>query len=206
MRKPFTRFAIIAGALLAGTSPVAAAQITYTLTGNGFALLGNSVVSGPFAFVGVGENTPDLEADPDVTIFLMDSVTLAFGGSTVSATNPMYFIHGTLTGTAGFFQLRPGPVAGFVAGGNSNVLKPYDPATAIGPVPVTFAGFDATFDTSGGVFLWQGTPTNMTFQAELDGKVTGAVPEPATWGLMIAGFGVAGAALRRKPKVAVSFG
>jgi hypothetical protein len=206
MRKSITRFSIIAGALLAATSPVMAAQITYTLTGNGTAILGGSVVNGPFTFVGVGENTPDLETDPDVTIFLMDSVTLAFGGSTVSATNPMYFIHGALTGTAGFFQLRPGPVAGFVAGGISNVLKPYDPATAIDPVAVTFAGFDATFDTTGGVFLWQGTPTNMTFQAELDGKIAGAVPEPATWGLMIAGFGIAGVALRRKPKVSVSFG
>ena len=32
----------------------------------------------------------------------------------------------------------------------------------------------------------------------------GAVPEPATWAMMIAGFGIAGAALRRR-KVAVSF-
>jgi hypothetical protein len=206
MRKSITRFSIIAGALLAGTSPVMAAQITYTLTGNGFALLGNSTVSGPFTFVGVGENTPDLEADPDVTIFLMDSVTLAFGGSTVSAINPMYFIHSTISGTAGFVQVRPGPSVGFVGGGNSIVLKTYDPATEIGPVSVTFAGFDATMDTSGGVFFWQGAPTNMTFRAELDGKIAGAVPELATWGMMLAGFGIVGAAMRRKPKVAVSFG
>ncbi len=34
-----------------------------------------------------------------------------------------------------------------------------------------------------------------------------AVPEPASWALMIVGFGLMGAALRRgKPKVAVSFG
>jgi hypothetical protein len=31
-----------------------------------------------------------------------------------------------------------------------------------------------------------------------------AVPEPATWAMMIAGFGLAGAALRRRPKTEVS--
>ncbi len=36
------------------------------------------------------------------------------------------------------------------------------------------------------------------------GTVSAAVPEPATWALMIAGFGIAGASLRRR-KVAVSF-
>ena len=51
--------------------------------------------------------------------------------------------------------------------------------------------------------VWQGL-NNLTFTASL--AATPAVPEPATWGLMIAGFGIAGAALRRKPKVAVSFG
>ena len=32
-----------------------------------------------------------------------------------------------------------------------------------------------------------------------------AVPEPATWGMMIAGFGLVGGALRRRPKVAVRY-
>jgi hypothetical protein len=32
----------------------------------------------------------------------------------------------------------------------------------------------------------------------------GAVPEPATWAMMIVGFGLAGAALRRRPNAAVS--
>jgi hypothetical protein len=32
--------------------------------------------------------------------------------------------------------------------------------------------------------------------------VFGGVPEPATWGLMIGGFGLAGMALRRRRQVA----
>ena len=35
--------------------------------------------------------------------------------------------------------------------------------------------------------------------------VDGAVPEPATWAMMIMGFGLIGAAVRRQPKVKVAF-
>ena len=37
------------------------------------------------------------------------------------------------------------------------------------------------------------------------GTGAGAVPEPATWALMLAGFGLVGVALRRRPAVRVSF-
>jgi hypothetical protein len=33
----------------------------------------------------------------------------------------------------------------------------------------------------------------------------GAVPEPATWGLMLAGFGIVGGAMRRRQRTSVSF-
>jgi hypothetical protein len=33
-------------------------------------------------------------------------------------------------------------------------------------------------------------------------KLTGAVPEPQTWAMMLAGFGVVGATLRRRRKPA----
>ena len=36
--------------------------------------------------------------------------------------------------------------------------------------------------------------------------LTSNVPEPATWAMMLAGFGIVGAAVRRRQKVAVSFG
>ncbi|MDR6788218.1 hypothetical protein J2Y58_001576 [Sphingomonas sp. BE138] len=46
-----------------------------------------------------------------------------------------------------------------------------------------------------------------SFQVNLNAPVTpptGAVPEPATWAMMILGFGVVGAALRRRKTAAVS--
>jgi len=34
---------------------------------------------------------------------------------------------------------------------------------------------------------------------------TSALPEPATWAMMIIGFGMAGAAMRRRPKVSIAY-
>jgi hypothetical protein len=36
-------------------------------------------------------------------------------------------------------------------------------------------------------------------------QVSSAVPEPTTWAMMLVGFGAVGFAMRRKPKVAVSY-
>jgi PEP-CTERM motif len=36
-------------------------------------------------------------------------------------------------------------------------------------------------------------------------RIDGAVPEPATWGMMLAGFGVVGGAMRRRQRTTVSF-
>lgn len=39
----------------------------------------------------------------------------------------------------------------------------------------------------------------------VEGAVQGSVPEPATWAMMLLGFGIVGAGLRRKHRVSVSF-
>ena len=204
MLKSISRFSIIACALLASTSPVAAAQITYTVTGNGGAIIGNAFYSGAFTMVGIGENGPDLNADPTITAFAMDSTTVTFGGTTVSATNPVAFFTNTVGNVGGFVQVLPGFIVQNILGFQNNVFATYDPSTAIGPIPVFNGGFQSPFQTTGGALIWQGL-NNLAFTAEL-AAVSGAVPEPATWSLMIAGFGIAGAALRCKPKVSVSFG
>ena len=89
---------------------------------------------------------------------------------------------------------------------------------------ITFAGEDAVFDSKTGQLTKTGTIGNHLYSTKggwwfaadvSDGKNTGAVagrdafrvqtavPEPATWGLMIMGFGAAGAMLRRR-KLAIA--
>ena len=69
------------------------------------------------------------------------------------------------------------------------------------PIGVTFAGTAKSVDF-GGVANQAGFD-NITLGAATPG---GAVPEPATWAMMLAGFGLTGAALRRRRQQAtVSF-
>ena len=55
-------------------------------------------------------------------------------------------------------------------------------------------------------FLSNGTPSGQPPVALLDGvNLTAAVPEPASWAMMIGGFGMIGAALRRSRRTQVAF-
>lgn len=56
----------------------------------------------------------------------------------------------------------------------------------------TIVNNGASYNTSGGTFSFSSTAETATFNAQ----VSGGVPEPATWALMIMGFGLTGAALR----------
>jgi len=89
----------------------------------------------------------------------------------------------------------------------------YDPSK--GNLVLTVKDFD--FGSGGNLFLDADKNTGLTNMRDSafpydynQGLVTGfndfaAVPEPATWGLMIGGFGLVGAALRRKRRVASAF-
>lgn len=82
-----------------------------------------------------------------------------------------------------------------------------DSTFATGVVPVASEGFEGWFNeaftftatSSSQVlsFLSIGTPNGLPPIAALDGVSLTAVPEPATWGLMLAGFAMVGVAARR---------
>lgn len=78
--------------------------------------------------------------------------------------------------------------------------------------------FDTTFKTFGQSFVALGGPTTVSFtlagntSINQDGfldnvSVTGPVPEPATWAMMLMGFGMVGVGLRsrRKPTVRLTY-
>ena len=55
------------------------------------------------------------------------------------------------------------------------------------------------------IMLTQGSGGGSTSTATLLAFATSPVPEPATWAMMIAGFGAMGFALRRRPKTSVAY-
>ena len=77
-------------------------------------------------------------------------------------------------------------------------LRGYDLRSAAGPVtnsPLDFLNFDTSFQTTlGELILFDDDSATVTFSASL----AGAVPEPASWAMMIAGVAMAGGAMRRR--------
>lgn len=66
-----------------------------------------------------------------------------------------------------------------------------------------FNAFDPTFyDGSAG--LYRVTIASGADSLSVDARI-GAVPEPATWAMMLGGFGLAGAAMRRRTRTSVTY-
>ena len=80
-------------------------------------------------------------------------------------------------------------------------LQAYDLRSAFGPLDAafpSFLNFGEVFSTSAGDFvLFDDDDTRFGFRAEV--MAAGAVPEPASWAMMIGGFGLIGFAMRRAP-------
>ena len=115
----------------------------------------------------------------------------------------------SVTATTGYrasvFDAQPGSgmadsFGAFVVAGASGVQQysfsiDYPTATALTGIglPTLLPQGPATFAYS---FAGQGYSIPVTWSAQ-----AGAIPEPASWALLIAGFGLAGGALRRRAKV-----
>lgn len=139
---------------------------------------------------------------------------------TGSGTSAVTFRPG-MTFSSGFFEVA--------ARGTGSI--DFDPAAFIGKSPVFFNGFDLGFnspppgDTTISGVPADGVPFHLSRSCQLSGgvpspsdddfcgsvrytltydytPVTAAVPEPATWAMMVLGFALAGAAMRRRPSPA----
>ncbi len=106
-------------------------------------------------------------------------------------------------------------------GRNGNIFKLGDDGT-LGGAGATIGGFAEDLDyfngdfafvqfdrsiylASGGTLFTSANLESLSGIAVDQGSVLGGVPEPASWALMIAGFGMVGAAARRRQKVRVTF-
>ena len=127
-----------------------------------------------------------------------DDLATLIGFSISSSTNNGW-PYGNYTGTtytlgdatSVFWTSAQGLAASF-AGGTLHLYFE-SPLTALG------AKLDQTTSET-----QKGVGTRWTTSGGVSGVVAGGVPEPATWAMMIAGFGLVGAAMRRR-KVQVRF-
>lgn len=85
-------------------------------------------------------------------------------------------------------------------GGGSDGVGVSDPL-ATGTFSVNFATGTRALVLDDFVARWQSTGANMQGSASGPGTINPAVPEPATWAMMILGFGVVGWSLRKRTAV-----
>jgi hypothetical protein len=157
----------------------------------GFNLAGTGVVFDPEDFGPPGNNTFGTAFTPQ-------------GGSDVTTglVNPVNVVDGST-----FFKMN---FTDFGIGETFSWLLDVDPADPFAPTPTIFGndliGAAVYVDFSNGM-RGSGLIEAVAGNSDAGQLVirtftpTPGIPEPATWAMMIAGFGFAGAALRRRPQV-----
>lgn len=207
--KGFFGAALLASAAVA--SPVSAKVAIYTLTGTASGSVGtNNFSNAAFTLKSVADTSNPQQCFspfgpvPGCTFFRNTSASIfvsGLGKYTVSS-NTVSFLNATAqlfgvqyangrVGGAGLVNFRP--ASGFngwtldealpLTSGSTLALPPVlsPPLTDDGPLSFTFSSSPGTFQVS-----------------------VGGVPEPATWALLTLGFGVIGAAMRRRDRARVA--
>ena len=161
---------------------------------------GGSGVSGTFSGVGL-DAAGSFAVVTDSATLKLDRMVKYFGyraGELDGNTTVELFSDGT---SLGFFNLvdspeRAGAVSLALGSAMANMLSGGAPSAGVSS-DFTFVNFisdiafnEVRFTQSAGSFKFDDVSIN----------TINAVPEPATWGMMIMGFGAAGAALRRRTK------
>jgi len=204
MTKLYARLATAAAALALAAVPQAAnALVTITFSQNGsdvtMSVAGNLDTTGLTRGTGpVRGSTPDIGPSTARVAVGANGGLARYSGITGPAafgTNPLRPALSSYTGST--FQLEGALGAidlanNFVSGGSLSGSGLF--------LNRTIAGLGLTTGVYN--YNWNGA-TQLTVNVE--SNAAAAVPEPATWGLMLAGFGLAGGALRQRRRAAVRF-
>jgi hypothetical protein len=151
---------------------------------------GATVITTDYTISGTGSGAMSLDFDTSTSAYSLASLSFTLGSVTFTQTDvsvaplfstpPPLQIGGNLNGI------------GAVAPGTDDFTFLFDPALASQSVNLLYTttaatGFGSFFD--GTVTLTQAT------------QVTPGLPEPATWAMMLLGFGAVGLALRRRRRI-----
>ncbi len=185
-------FAILAAsaAALLSTAPASAAKVVYTYSSTFTGTRdGNPFVTAA-TFTGIGDTDVSTTSFGFSLTPLSSFVAQADGPYVI--TTPFFFGAGTgaFSGGAGFVaDIATSNAFAFLAPG----LVGYDGRSSISTTTLPFFT-NATFTTDRGNIVLTGQSTG-TFSAVVD-----AVPETATWGMMIGGLGLIGGTMRRRAR------
>jgi hypothetical protein len=221
MMKKFTLGAVLSGAIVALAGPASAAvtltstavtdanfsnpdSFTYTFDSRPAGLTGGAIVNP--AVSNTSHAQPFGGAGGYFSVGPDDGSPATFDLSSLGGVSSISFLWGSVDGAPGYNVLT--------------LLGTSDPNN--GGNPYTFSGLDALspgngFQGSGGTAFVtltftgadQTNFTGLQFSAnqnafEVDSMNVAAVPEPATWAMMIGGFGLIGLSMRRRRRARVS--
>lgn len=137
----------------------------------------------------------------------LDNTIVSFAPGNVANEGSMFTLLQTAANTLYTLTFRAGAL------GSGTTSLSYAVGGIDGTVDLTANNnADTTLQTYSYNFLGTGLPTSLAFSSHGesmnidaildDVSVTAAVPEPATWAMMLVGFGAIGGTLRRRHKVA----
>lgn len=172
------------------SAPIAAnaATIVYSITGDYSGSRGGESFSGPATLTGIGDTADSFNPASSVTAVTLSSLTFTVGS-----------VSSLIGGSNVFFVNRSARTGGFALsdGGSFRTLLltdaflTYDGLSSLSSTVASAVALPYSFSTDAGA-VTVNTASNVRFAA------AAAVPEPASWAMMILGFSVIGYAMRRK--------
>ncbi len=184
------RFFVAVLGVSAICAPVAAnaVPIVYTITGDYSGSVGGQDFSGFAALAGIGDTADYFNPDSSVTAVTLSSLTFTVNGVSSLIDGSNVFFVNRFAGTGGFALSTGGSFRTLL---QTNDFLTYDGRSSFSSTIADAVATPYSFSTGAGK-VTVSAASNVRFAA------AAGVPEPASWALMILGFGVVGYALRRK--------
>lgn len=179
----------LASAALMSAQRAQATPITFTETVIGSGTLDGEVFSDALVTFTGAADTTQVIGHSQIS-HLPIEVDVAGVGSDTFTDDFLVFANDVANTNIGFGDVTNNLALMYVAG----PVNGYDLKSDFSLTGGVIKNLNADYATTGGDFSFSGTAEVATFRAELGS----ATPEPAAWALMITGFGLTGAMLRRR--------